>query len=77
MITINRYSEINKMEKALDDCRESISVLSNAIKCGFLEDKHSLTIQEWLKEYEQRESYLETTLEGALNDTRKGGKYET
>jgi len=71
MITINRYSEINKMEKALDDCRESISVLSNAIKCGFLEDKHSLTIQEWLKEYEQRESYLKTTLEGALNESRK------
>tara|TARA_A100000172_G_scaffold33187_1_gene19931 strand:+ start:140 stop:361 length:222 start_codon:yes stop_codon:yes gene_type:complete len=71
MITIDRYSEINKMKEALDDCRESISVLSNAIKCGFLEDKHSLTIQEWLKEYEQRESYLETTLEGALNEQRK------
>ena len=71
MITIDRYSEINKMKEALDDCRESISVLSNAIKCGFLEDKHSLTIQEWLKEYEQRESYLKTTLEGALNESRK------
>tara|TARA_R100001530_G_scaffold75919_1_gene53266 strand:- start:331 stop:552 length:222 start_codon:yes stop_codon:yes gene_type:complete len=71
MITIDRYSEINKMKEALDDCRESISVLSNAIKCGFLEDKHSLTMQEWLKEYEHRESYLETTLEGAINEHRK------
>ena len=63
MITIDRYSEISKMKEALDDCRESISVLSNAIKCGFLEDGHSLTMQEWLKQYEQREQYLETTLE--------------
>ena len=71
MITIDRYSEISKMKEALDDCRESISVLSNAIKCGFLEDGHSLTMQEWLKQYEQREQYLQNTLEGAINEQRK------
>ena len=71
MITVIPSEEINKMKQALEDCKESQSVLANAIKCGFLEDKHSLTMQQWLKEYEQRESYLETTLEGALNDQRK------
>ena len=71
MITIDIYSEINKMREALDDCRESISVLSNAIKCGFLEDKHSLIMQEWLHYYEQREQYLQHTLEGAINEQRK------
>ena len=36
----------------LDDCIEAISVLDNAIACGFLKDKHSLIAQEWIKEYQ-------------------------
>ena len=35
----------------LDDATEAISVLDNAISCGFLKDKHSLIAQEWIKEY--------------------------
>ena len=45
-----RY-EIDKLREKIDDVQESISVLSNAIKCGFLHDKHSLILQEWLVEY--------------------------
>jgi len=43
--------EIDKLKERINDVRESISVLSNAIKCGFLHDKHSLILQEWLVEY--------------------------
>ena len=71
MITVIPSEEINKMKQALEDCRESQSVLANAIKCGFLEDKHSLEMKEWLNYFQQREQYLETTLEGALNEQRK------
>ena len=71
MITVIPSEEINKMKQALEDCRESQSVLANAIKCGFLEDKHSLEMQEWLHYYEQREQHLEHILEGALNEHRK------
>ena len=35
----------------LDDATEAVSVLDNAIACGFLKDKHSLIAQEWIKEY--------------------------
>ena len=45
-----RY-EIDKLREKIDDVQESISVLSNAIKCGFLHDKHSLILQEWIVEY--------------------------
>ena len=71
MINVIPSEEINKMKQALEDCKESQSVLANAIKCGFLEDKHSLEMQEWLHYYQQREQYLEHTLEGALNEQRK------
>ena len=71
MITVIPSEEINKMREALQDCIESQSVIANAIKCGFLEDKHSLIMQEWLHYYEQREQYLQHTLEGALNEHRK------
>jgi len=43
--------EIDKLKERINDVRESISVLSNAIKCGFLHDKHSLILQEWIVEY--------------------------
>ena len=44
-------TEIEKVQMELDDAKEAISVLDNAISCGFLKDKHSLIAQEWIKEY--------------------------
>ena len=60
-----------KTKEELADCKESISVLSNAIKCGFLYDKHSLIIQKWLKEYKDRYEYLDHILEGQIDERRK------
>ena len=45
-------TEIERVQMELDDAIESISVLDNAIACGFLKDKHSLVVQEWIKEYQ-------------------------
>ena len=36
--------EIDKLKERIDDSKESISVLSNAIACGFLTDNHSLIL---------------------------------
>ena len=54
--------EIDKLKERIDDSKESISVLSNAIECGFLQDKHSLILQEWIVEYEQLSEQLDTHL---------------
>jgi ribosome-associated toxin RatA of RatAB toxin-antitoxin module len=43
--------ELNKMQEKIEDVKESISFLTNAIKCGFLLDKHSLILQKWIVEY--------------------------
>ena len=47
----------------IDDSIEAISVLDNAIACGFLKDQHSLIAQTWIKEYksdiENAEMFLE------------------
>jgi hypothetical protein len=40
-----------RAQEEMDDATEAISVLDNAIACGFLKDKHSLIVQEWIKEY--------------------------
>tara|TARA_R100000808_G_scaffold3762_1_gene12900 strand:+ start:20 stop:232 length:213 start_codon:yes stop_codon:yes gene_type:complete len=40
-----------RAQMELDDATEAVSVLDNAIACGFLKDKHSLIAQEWIKEY--------------------------
>ena len=69
-ITVNRAKEIEKAENELDDCIESLSVLDNAVSCGFLFDKHSLEIQKWIKEYKQRIEYLREQLE----NVRTNGK---
>ena len=45
-------TEIERVQMELDDATEAISVLDNAIACGFLKDKHSLVVQEWIKEYQ-------------------------
>jgi len=54
--------EIDKMVEQLSDARESVAVLGNAIECGFLHDKHSLILQEWIVEYEQLIEQLDTHL---------------
>ena len=69
-ITVNRAKEIEQAQNELDDCNESLSVLDNAVSCGFLFDKHSLEIQKWIKEYKQRIEYLREQLE----NVRTNGK---
>ena len=49
----------------LDDCNESLSVLDNAVACGFLFDKHSLEMQKWIKEYKERIEYLREFIDNA------------
>ena len=44
-------TEREKAQEVIDDSIEAISVLDNAIKCGFLKDTHSLIAQTWIKEY--------------------------
>ena len=44
-------TERERVQNEIDDAIEAISVLDNAIACGFLKDKHSLIAQEWIKEY--------------------------
>ena len=44
-------TERERAQNEIDDAIEDISVLDNAIACGFLKDKHSLIAQEWIKEY--------------------------
>ena len=55
---IDVAKEIEKAQNELDDCIESLSVLDNAVACGFLFDKHSLEMQKWIKEYKLRIEYL-------------------
>jgi len=57
--------EIEKAQNELDDCIESLSVLDNAIECGFLFDKHSLEMQKWIKEYKLRIEELREFIENA------------
>lgn len=54
--------QINKLENELSDAKESVEVLSGAIACGFLQDKHSLILQEWIVEYKQLVEQIDTHL---------------
>ena len=54
--------EIDKTVEQLSDAKESVAVLGNAIECGFLYDKHSLILQEWIVEYKQLIEQLDTHL---------------
>ena len=54
--------EIEKLENQISDAKESVSVLGGVIACGFLHDKHSLILQEWIVEYKQLIEQLETHL---------------
>ena len=69
-ITVNRAKEIEQVQNELDDCIESLSVLDNAVTCGFLFDKHNFAILEWIKEYKHRIEYLREQLE----NVRTNGK---
>ena len=64
-ITVNRAEEIKKIQSELDDCIESLSVLDNAVECGFLFDKHSLEMQKWIKEYKKRIEELRIFIDNA------------
>ena len=44
-------TERERAQEVIDDSIEAISVLDNAIACGFLKDGHSLIAQTWIKEY--------------------------
>ena len=44
-------TERERAQEVIDDSIEAISVLDNAIACGFLKDRHSLIAQTWIKEY--------------------------
>ena len=62
---IDVTKEIEKAQNELDDCIESLSVLDNAVACGFLFDKHSLEMQKWIKEYKKRIKKLRKFIENA------------
>ena len=44
-------TEREKAQMVIDDAIEAMSVLDNAIACGFLKDTHCLIAQTWIKEY--------------------------
>jgi len=56
-------TERERAQMVIDDSIEAISVLDNAIACGFLKDKHSLIAQEWIKEYKSDKENAEIFLE--------------
>ena len=64
-IKVNITKEIEKAQNELDDCIESLSVLDNAVACGFLFDRHSLEIQKWIKEYKERIEQLRIFIDNA------------
>ena len=63
--------KIEKAQEELDDCFEAISVLDNAVSCGFLFDKHSLEIQKWIKEYRYRIEFLREKITNIPNLLQK------
>ena len=62
---IDVIKEIEKAQNELDDCIESLSVLDNAVECGFLFDRHSLEMQKWIKEYKLRIEELRMFIDNA------------
>ena len=64
-IKVDVTKEIEKAQSELEDCIESLSVLDNAVECGFLFDKHSLEMQKWIKEYKLRIEELREFIENA------------
>ena len=65
-IQVNVAKEIEKAQNELDDCIEAISVLDNAISCGFLDDVHNLEIiEKWLPHYRTRIEALRMFIDNA------------
>ena len=64
-IKVNITKAIEKAQNELDDCNESLSVLDNAVACGFLFDRHSLEMQKWIKEYKLRIEELQIFIDNA------------
>lgn len=60
-----KKQEWEKLENDKSDCLEAVSVLGGAIACGFLDDKHSLILQEWIKEYQHKADSIDNYLDGA------------
>ena len=44
-------TQIERCQNEMDDAMEALSVVDNAIQCGFMKDEHSLLMIEWAKEY--------------------------
>ena len=55
--------EREKLQNEMDDAMESLSIIDNAIQCGFMKDKHSLIMQEWAKEYRDDITRIQTHLD--------------
>ena len=56
-------TEREKAQMVIDNANEAISVLDNAIACGFLKDGHSLIAQTWIKEYKSDKENAEMFLD--------------
>ena len=63
---IDVTKELKKAQDTLDDCNEAISVLDNAIACGFLDDDHNFAIQErWLPRYRKQKEQAREFIDNA------------
>ena len=62
---IDVTKEIKKAQDEIDDCIESISMLDNAVACGFLFDHHSLEMQTWITQYKGRIEHLREYIDNA------------
>ena len=67
-IAINVPKEIEKAADRLDDCIKSLTVLDNAIASKVLEDKYSLEIQKWIKEYKLKIEVLRMFIDNARSN---------
>ena len=65
---IDVTKEKEKALNELDDCIESLSVLDNAVACGFLFDRHSLEMQKWIKEYKLRIEEIREFIDNARSN---------
>ena len=57
--------ELEKLQNEMDDAMESLSIIDNAIQCGFMKDKHSLILQDWIKYYKNKSEQIENYLDEA------------
>ena len=65
-IKVDVTKEIEKAQGELYDCIEAISVLDNAIQCGFLDDDHNFAIQErWLPRYRKKVEQMREFIDNA------------